>query len=300
VKNNIVRGNWSGGILMQNDGAPLIIQNLIVANRGSSQGGGLALNIPNGSYRTTNTVITANTIASNTILASGVGSGIYVGGFYDHVVFENNIVVGTGTGAAVDCDATYLPDGPAPAFDHNDVLNFKGSDYTGGCAGDTGQHGNISADPLFVESYRLKGGSPAIDVGNDQALDLPTEDLANSPRIVNGNGGPTAIVDMGAYEFIPVSIAPKNLDFGRQAVGSITQKTATLTNAQDKSLSISSINLPTGFEASGCGASVGAFSRCSLTITFHPPTTGSFSGEMTVKDDAGNSPQGVNLSASAK
>jgi len=294
VKNNIIRGNHSIGILMQNDGAPLIIQNLIVGNQGGDAGGGLTLEIPNGSYRTTKTVVTANTIANNT------GSGIYVSGFYDHVVFENNIVIGTGTGAAVDCDASYLPSGPAPAFDHNDVFSLQGSDYTGGCAGDTGQAGNISADPLFTTPYRLKGGSPSIDQGNNLALDLPTKDLAGNPRIVNGNGGSTAIVDMGAYEFIPVALTPQTLNFGLQAVGSTTTKIVTLTNAQNKSLNISSKTVPTGYKVSGCGTSVAAFSSCSLTVTFHPLTSGSFKGTLSVQDNAGNSPQKVNLYGSAR
>lgn len=203
VKGNLIRENGSSGILMQGDGAPLIIENLIVANQGPSYGGGLVLSIPNGQYRTTNTVVTSNTIVRNTVLASGDGSGIYVSGFYDHVVFENNIVIGTGKGAAVDCDATYLPNGPAPAFLYNDVLNPTGLDYDGGCTGDTGQNGNISANPLLTKAYRLTAGSPAIDAGDNSALDLPTRDIVGNPRIVNGNGGPTATVDIGAFEFMP-------------------------------------------------------------------------------------------------
>lgn len=299
VENNIIRGNGSTGVLMQNDGAPLIIQNLIVGNHGPSYGGGIDLEIPDGQYRTTNTVVTSNTIIGNTVLASGNGSGIYVTGFYDYVVFEDNIVIGTGTGAAVDCDASNLPNGPAPSFRHNDVLNVKGSDYAGGCAGDTGQDGNISKDPLLGLGYRLKGGSPAIDVGDNAALGLPTEDLVGNPRIINGNGGPTAIVDMGAYEFVPVVLSPKSLFFGVHPVGSSAGKTVKLTNARNKVLNISAFDVPTGYSVTGCGNSVAAFTSCTLTVTFHPLTSGIFKGTLSVKDNAGNSPQNIGLSGSA-
>lgn len=301
IQSNIISGNKSSGILMQNDGAPLIVQNLIVGNQGTqSYGGGILLDIPNGSYRTKNTVVSDNTIVGNTVPNNGAGSAVYVSGFYDHAIFENNIVIGTGTGAAVDCDATYLPSGPAPLFHHNDVLSANGSDYAGGCAGDTGLDGNISNDPIFAAGYRLKAGSPAIDAGDNAALDLPSQDLAANPRIINGNGGSTAIVDMGAYEFIPVVLAPRALNFGTQPVGSTIQKTLMLTNNLNNTLIISSTTVPFGYMMSGCGTSVAALSSCTLTIAFHPSNVGTFKGALTLKDDAGNSPQSVTLSGSAQ
>jgi parallel beta-helix repeat protein len=171
VENNIIRANQSTGILIQNDGAPLIIQNLILTNHGPSYGGGLDLEISNGAYRRTHTIVSGNTIVGNTVSSTGSGSGIYVSGFYDYVIVENNVVIGTGSGAAVDCDATYLPGGPAPAVSYNDVLSTSGSDYSGGCSGDTGQSGNISTDSIFVSTgnFRLKGGLPR----STQAATLP-------------------------------------------------------------------------------------------------------------------------------
>ena len=125
-------------------------------------------------------------------------------------------------------------------------------------------------------------------------------DIAGNRRIINGNGGATAIVDMGAYEFVPVVLAPKSLAFGLQAVDSTTSKAAKLTNAQNKILNISSYSVPTGYSVSGCGGSIAAFTSCTLTATFHPLTTGTFKGSLIVTDDAGNSPQTVSLSGSAQ
>jgi predicted outer membrane repeat protein len=78
--------------------------------------------------------------------------------------------------------------------------------------------GNLDADPEFVRDpdpgldgdwdgvdddygdLHLRAGSPAVDAGTNSAISLPT-DLDGNPRIVDGDGDGTAIVDMGAYEF---------------------------------------------------------------------------------------------------
>jgi len=119
-----------------------------------------------------------------------------------------------------------------------------------------------------------------------------------NPRII-GNGGSVATVDMGAYEFVPVVLAPKSLGFGLQAVGSSNSKTVMLTNEQNKALNVSSYTVPTGYSVNGSGGSIAAFSSCTLTVTFHPTTTGTFKGSMVVTDDAGTSPQKIALSGSA-
>ena len=71
---------------------------------------------------------------------------------------------------------------------------------------------NVDANPLFVApvaagfaptttgDYRLRAGSPAIDVGNNLSVTVGT-DLDGNPRIVDGDGDGDDVVDMGAYEF---------------------------------------------------------------------------------------------------
>ena len=91
--------------------------------------------------------------------------------------------------------------------------------------------GNIEADPQFVDpghwddngtpsssddffvmgDYHLLPGSPCIDAGTNDIDDpdtepieeLPETDLDGLPRIMDGDADGTAIVDMGAYEFLP-------------------------------------------------------------------------------------------------
>ena len=104
---------------------------------------------------------------------------------------------------------------------------------------------------------------------------------------------------MGVYEFLPVVLTPKSLNFGLQAIGSSVGKTIKLTNAQTKVLNIFSFSVSIGYSVRGCGSSVAAFASCNLTVTFHPLTSGSFKGTLSIKDNAGSSPQTVSLFGSA-
>jgi hypothetical protein len=239
-----------------------------------------------------------NTFSGNSVVKGGEGSALFLYGFYSNSILDNNLFIAKPGQSAVYCSNDYSSTPPA-VIRNNDAYSSGGTGFALVCSGSTGTNGNISADPIFTAGYKLAGGSPAIDAGDNAAPNLPSKDLSGNPRIVDGNGGPNAIVDMGAHEFLPVTLTPKTLNFGLQAVGSTTTKTITLTNAQNKSLSISSKTVPTGYKVSGCGTGVAAFSSCSLTVTFHPLTTGLFKGTLSVKDSAGNSPQTVSLSGSA-
>lgn len=77
------------------------------------------------------------------------------------------------------------------------------SDVRGGWPGER----NVDLDPLFADpNYHLSPASPCIDTGDNGAVppDIAT-DLDGSPRIMDGDGDGSEIVDMGAYEhtYIP-------------------------------------------------------------------------------------------------
>lgn len=208
------------------------------------------------------------------------------------IVIANNIIVASNTASnAFYCVSNSIS---APShFYNNDVFSTKGTAYAGLCSDQTGIDGNISVSPGFVSAgnFRLQPGSAVIDMGSNTAPDLPATDLAGNPRIINGKDGSSVVVDVGAYEFVPVVLSPKSLNFGLQTVGSTASKTVKLTNAQNKVLNISSISAPTGYSVTGCGTSVAALTSCTLTVTFHPIIVGVFKGTLSVEDDAGNSPQ---------
>jgi len=306
IQNNIIAGNVvtglspasvGGGICMWNilpfmsPANALIIQNLIYGNT-AGQGGGIYVFVPSGARP----IFVNNTIVGSS--SSPQGSAVYITGYDDQAQFFNNLMIGPSGTNAVFCDSSY--DQTPPIFTNNDAYSANGTGLQGTCSGESSMGGNISTDPLFVNTYHLRGGSPAIDVGNNSASDLPATDLAGNQRIVNGNDGPTAIVDLGTYEFVPVTVSTKSLSFGLQSVGSSTTKTVKLTNAQNKVLNISSYSVPTSYTVTGCGSTLAAFSTsCSLTVTFQPLTSGTFNGTLTITDDAGNSPQMVSLSGSA-
>jgi parallel beta-helix repeat protein len=234
IENNTIAHNMGqtlgSGMTISGNTSPVIVQNLVYDNTidsstvdnplGSDVGAGLNLDLIDGSYHQFPTYIVNNTFANNTLIrpARQAGTQIEVGSAYDNISFFNNLIVGADFSTAVDCLANQTQSIAPPKFDHNDVLNAGTSPfvYNGSCAGQTGVNGNISANPNFAANtnsaypYQLQLPSPAIDSGNINAPDLPQLDFLGQPRIQNATGLPTAIVDMGVYEYkgIPGVVPP--------------------------------------------------------------------------------------------
>jgi parallel beta helix pectate lyase-like protein len=194
LENNIITKNSSsggqgGGIWIVNDSNALIVQNLFAGNM-ASQGGAIYFLVPSGS---TGPVLVNNTIVGGAGVTQG--SAVWAGGFDNQVLFFNNLMIGLSGQNAVYCDGTYNSE--PPAFTNNDAYSPNGSGLLGTCASETGQDGNISANPMFVgtSNFELKSGSPAINAGDNSAPDIPAKDLAGKTRIVGGT------IDIGAYEF---------------------------------------------------------------------------------------------------
>jgi len=291
-----------GGVYIVNEADAALIQNLIYAND-SPAGGGVYFSVP---MSATGLLFVNNTFDSNSSTSGvQVGSGIWAGGFDSNDRFFNNLVIGYYKDIAFHCDTTDSP--IPPKIEFTDAWSSGGIGFDGSCVNETGMNGNISADPMFGEVnvgqynfFELLGGSPAIDSGSNFAPRLPSKDFGGQPRIVNGNHGTTAVVDMGAYEFLPVVLSPNLWQFGLHPVGSVSSVSVRLINEQNTTLNISSFSVPTGYSVSGCGATLAASSVCYLNVTFNPLTAGAFSGTLVVKDDASNSPQVVTLSGRAQ
>jgi hypothetical protein len=292
IKNNILQGNVAGSqgaaIWMVNDvSGTVIVQNLVVGNSSPGDAGIYWSNAP--------AALINNTITDGSSVTGTVTSLMVAEGVSSTVILANNLLISTKATNAFYCVSGGIP---VPAnFYNNDVFSSKGSAYGGVCGAQTGMNGNISKRPSFVSStdFELKGGSVGIDAGDNKAPDLPSTDLAGNRRFINGNDGPKPIIDMGAYEFVPVILTPRALNFGTQAVDTATSKTAKLTNSQHRSLTISSITIPSGYSVEGCPTNLAAFSSCELRVTFAPQTTGSFRGSIKVIDNSGNSPQLLGL-----
>jgi predicted outer membrane repeat protein len=93
----------------------------------------------------------------------------------------------------------------------------------------SGSTGCLNADPKFVDpdeaDYRLQAGSPAIDAGQNSAVilgvttDLNGEDrFQDDPATVDTGDGTPPIVDMGAFEYVPLTAPSVTLQPSDQTV----------------------------------------------------------------------------------
>ena len=191
---------YGGGLYNQSYCNPTLT-NVSFSSNSATYGGGMH------NYYYSNPTLTNVTFSGN--------SATYGGGIYNtdqsNPSIANTILWGN---SAPNGAEIYNTGGSTPTITYSDV---RGG-YAGG--------GNIDADPLFVDAVggnlRLQLTSPAIDAGNNAAVPPGvTTDLDGNPRFVDiptvpdtGNGTPP-IVDMGAYEAVPVLYAvPDGLESG--------------------------------------------------------------------------------------
>jgi hypothetical protein len=305
LQGNLIGGNSvyndGGGITAYNIYAPLtIVENVVVGNTAlSGKGGGINLSLPSSSA---SILVVNNTIANNTGYANT--SGVYTTGFAQPATLANNIVVAPAGQNPVTCDGTYST--VSPAFSHNDAYSTgsNSSGFFGFCV--AGSSGNFSADPQFLNGsnndFHVSSASPAVDAGDNSASGLPTTDFDNNPRIADGNGDGTAVIDLGAFEMTPTSAAslgPNPLTFPAQAVGSTSAPLAiTLTSSGPTPFQITSILVSGDFaQTSNCpllaspGSSTGVAggSFCIFNVTFTPTATGARTGSLTVNGTNGTS-----------
>ncbi len=202
IERNIISGNTAGGegggLWLVNQSDALITGNLIFGNS-AAHGGGIYWMVPSG---TRGPLVVNNTIADN---SSPDGSAIFADGFDAQAELVNNVIVAALGQTAVICGN--FNDVNPPVFRFNNVFSASGSEYGGTCTNQTGVNGNISAASLFANpsagDYRLKAGSPGIDAGDVAATGIAAVDLDGSPRVLDGDLVPGAIVDIGADEISP-------------------------------------------------------------------------------------------------
>ena len=234
IESNVIANNATtgqgGGIVSYNTDAMIIAQNLIYGNHAQYGAAGISILAPGPDLEPFVGLIQDNTLAGNVVANGGSQDGgpgasqVYLEGGLGAYELTDNIIAGNDSNAAFTCGETYNYLSLTPlVVDHNNIYNPSGPAYGGACSDQTGQYGNISADPLFKDAatndYHLLTGSPAIDSGNNSALELLLQppvpsfpgivvfpsvplltDLDGNPRVVDVTGKGYPVVDMGAYE----------------------------------------------------------------------------------------------------
>ena len=167
---------------------PNVSNNFMVGNNSTSAGGGLWCQ-----------GLESLDVVSNTLVDNGAtvsGGGAYIGACT--VSLTNNIIASSPSGGGLWCSA-----GAVASAASNNVWSNTGGDFIGTCAAGPTDYSN---DPEFVlgactGDYHLAPGSVSIDVGDDLAPGLPSDDFDGDVRTLDGDFDGSAETDLGADEF---------------------------------------------------------------------------------------------------
>ena len=128
------------------------------------------------------------------------------------------------------------------------------------------------------------------------ALGTRTASLAVSDT-ANANAGSAALSGVGIAG--KLTITPLKTNFGQVLAGAISaSRTTTVKNPTGATLEITSV-VPSGeftLASDGCsGHDLAPAATCTIETEFNPTQTGALSGNLSIIDDAANSPQSVTL-----
>lgn len=150
-----------------------------------------------GSANTINRFVIVNNTISHVFGSIGFG----LRDQQSQVMMANTIAVGASDGQDLFAYSDANPNQGSRISIHHCLI---GGDQT---FNSVGNNNNLTGDPRFVDAsggnYQLQPGSPAIDTGDNMAIQGFMTDLANNPRIANGDGLGMATVDIGAFELHP-------------------------------------------------------------------------------------------------
>jgi hypothetical protein len=177
---------------------------------------------------------------------------------------------------------------------------------------------NTGAAPLTVNSIAVTGANsgdfaqantcgPSVGAGASCTISITFTPSASGARsaavtISDNAGTGTQTVGLTGTGVMPgVSLSPASLTFPAQLIGSASAaQSVTLQNTGGAPLTITGISISGTngaefAETTTCGASLAAGASCAISVTFTPAATGTRTAAINVTDNAGGSPQSVNL-----
>ena len=300
---NTVGGAWWGG----GSGIVWNISNSTISGNSAGTNGG-AFFIDSATVNLNNVTLT------NNMAINGEAGGINSQNAGNVVTLRNTILAKN-----IDQDDNGTPDcrssvGSALLSAGFNILgDDSGCSFTGmnGVNGDQVGTPPDLIDPLLdplsnyggpTETHRLQNGSPAINAGNDVVgcQDQAGTDLTTDQRLFPRPGIPGGRCDIGAFEAqAPTAdLSSTALNFGDQATGTDSAvQSITMTNNGELPLDITSIDISGPFSLThDCGTTLAPGASCTLSVIFQPTAIGAASGEITINDNAQDSPQKIALS----
>ncbi len=162
----------------------------------------------------------------------------------------------------------------------------------------------------FAVAGKTCGVSLAVSASCTIAISF--DPTATGPRtatltITDSAGSPLIVALSGTGAVVSASVSPSTLTFPPTAPNTTSAPlTVTLTNGPSLPINVNSITISGAntanfaISAKSCGASLALSAACSVSITFTPPATGTFTATLSFTDTASNSPQTVVLSGTSE
>lgn len=172
---------------------------------------------------------------------------------------------------------------------------------------------NMGTAPLNITSMVAAGDfaqtnncGGSIAAASSCVLNITFTPTATGPRsgtitITDNSGSPQTLSLSGTGINPMVVLTPPSLTFGNQPIGTNSSQTVTLTNNGIGPLSPVNVLGGSGdfFGTSNCLDAVQAGGSCTITIRFNPSAGGTRTGNITVSDNASDSPQSIPVSGSS-
>jgi hypothetical protein len=181
---------------------------------------------------------------------------------------------------------------PADGFTGSVTLSASGLP-SGVTAGFSPNPTTTTSSLTFTASASAAIGSSTVTVTGVSGSITQTTTVGLT--VTSSQGGPT------------VTLTPTSLKWGKIAVGGTgTTKVVTVTNTGTGTLNISNVATSGDFalfvftQKTKCGSTLAAGSKCVIKVVFKPTQTGPRTGDLTITDNAPNSPQQVPLSGTGK